>query len=200
MKTRVLLWAMALVGTALVLAPVAQSQDKKDDKKPSFDDYLKLAQPGAEHKRLDVLAGSWECTVKMWMEPDKPPTESKCTAERKWMFDGRYLQEFYKGEAFGKPFEGMGLTGYDNIRKKYTSMWVDNMGTGIMHSLGAYDDKKKEYTYTSDEVDPFTGKPKKVKTVLRIVDDNKHVLEMYEPGPDGKEQRMFELTAVRKKK
>ena len=201
MGMRVFFYGAALAGAMLLLAASAGAQDKKDDKKePSIEDYLKLAQPGPEHKRLDVLKGSWECTVKMWMDPSKPPTESKATIDRKWIMGDRYLQEDVKGEFAGMPFLGFGLTGYDNIRKKYTSMWVDNMGTGIMTSLGTYDANKKAFAFTSDEVDPFTGKAKKMRSVITVVSDDKHVLEMFEPGPDGKEIRMFELTATRKAK
>jgi hypothetical protein len=203
MKMRVFLWGTALAGALLLLASPVRSQDKdkKDDKKqPSIEDYLKLAQPGPEHKRLNALDGSWDCIIKMWMDPSKPPTETKGTFERKWIMGGRYLQEEAKGEFAGMPFQGFGLTGYDNIRKKYTSMWVDNMGTGIMTSLGSYDADKKAFTFITEDIDPFTGKPKKMRSVITVVNNDKHIMEMFEPGPDGKEVRMFELTATRKAK
>jgi hypothetical protein len=200
MSVRKFLGGVALFAAVLMVANPAQSQDKKDDKAKLFEEYMKLAQPGPEHKRLNALDGSWDCAVKIWMDPKAPPTESKGTIERKWIMGGRYLEERIKGEAFGMAFEGYGLTGYDNLRKKYTSAWIDNMGTGIMTSLGDYDADKKAFTFVSEEIDPLTRKPKKMKSVLRIIDDNKQVLESYEPGPDGKEWRMFELIAVRKGK
>ena len=204
MKLRVLLCGLALFGTLTLGPNPARSDDKQkaDDKKqPGFDEYLKLAQPGPEHKRLDVLAGSWDATVKFWLEPGKPPTESSGgVIERKWILGDRYLQEDVTGKMFGMPFRGLGLTGYDNMRKKYTGAWVDNMGTGIMHSLGDYDADKKTFRYVSDEIDPLTKKAKKVRSVIRILGNDKHVMEMYEPGPGGKEVRTFEMTCTRKKK
>jgi len=38
----------------------------------------------------------------------------------------------------GMPFEGMGLDGYDNASKEYISIWIDNMGTGIMYMKGKW--------------------------------------------------------------
>ena len=28
-------------------------------------------------------------------------------------------------------FKGMGVEGYDNVKKKFVASWIDNMGTGI---------------------------------------------------------------------
>jgi hypothetical protein len=34
----------------------------------------------------------------------------------------------------GMPFEGLGYTGYDNVKKQYFGTWIDSMSTGIMTS------------------------------------------------------------------
>jgi len=31
-------------------------------------------------------------------------------------------------------FKGMGMEGYDNVKKKFVASWIDNMGTGIEFS------------------------------------------------------------------
>jgi hypothetical protein len=51
-------------------------------------------------------------------------------------------------------------------------------------------------TGTMDDV--FTGKPTKLRTVTRIVDANKHVMEMFGPDPAGKEFKMMEIVYTRK--
>ena len=40
----------------------------------------------------------------------------------------------------GKTFEGVGLTGYDNQTKKYTSTWMDSMSTTLHVMEGASGD------------------------------------------------------------
>jgi hypothetical protein len=43
-----------------------------------------------------------------------------------------------------------------------------------------------------------TGKPMKVRTVTRIVDANKHVMEMFGPDRSGKEFKMMEIVYTKK--
>ena len=49
---------------------------------------------------------------------------------------GRYVIGKFAGTMMGQPFEGMSTMGYDNAKKMFTSTWVDNMGTGIVHYDG----------------------------------------------------------------
>ena len=38
-----------------------------------------------------------------------------------------------------------------------------------------------------------------MRNVTRVIDSNKHMFEMYEHGPDGKEFKTLEVTYLRKK-
>jgi hypothetical protein len=109
------------------------------DKKPSqmdtqamMDTYKQLATPGEPHKLLASLAGSWTTTTKEWMEPGKPPTESTGSAEMKMLLDGRFLQQDYNSVMMGQPYSGIGLSAYDNLRKRYVSTWIDSMAPGSL--------------------------------------------------------------------
>ncbi len=110
---------------------------------------------------------------------------------------GRYLQQQVKAEMMGMPFEGMGLWGYDNIKKEHISTWVDSMSTGIMVSRGTDDADGKVFTFNGEYLDA-SGKTRKNKEVLRIQDANKFLAEMYEVGPDGKEFKNMEMVYTRK--
>lgn len=72
------------------------------------------ALPNDNHTVLNPLVGTWNHVVKWWMRPDSQPETSKGTSETKWVMGGRYLQHTATGTAMGQPFEGMGLTGFDN--------------------------------------------------------------------------------------
>jgi len=88
-----------------------------------------FATPGPAHKALDALAGEWNVEARYSMGgPGTPPTTSKGVAVTRWILGGRYLQEEFSGEMMGRPFKGIGVTGYDNFKKKYISTWVDDMG------------------------------------------------------------------------
>ncbi len=202
---RMLLGGM-LLGTLFVLvgSPAwSQDQAKKGDSKANaeMEAYMKAGTPGPQHKQLDALAGSWTYTMKMWMDPNqKTPTESSGTGERRWILGGRFLQEDYHGQFFGQPFTGFGITGYDNIQKKFTAMWIDSMTTAIATSLGTADASGNVITFLSEQLDPATAKPIKGRDVVRIADNNHHSMEMFKVGPDGKEFKVMELQFTRKAK
>jgi len=165
---------------------------------PHMDAWVKAATPGEAHAKLKATEGSWNTVTKHWHDLASQPMESKGTCERKWIMDGRYMEEHYSGDFMGMPFKGMGIGGYDNVQKKYVTTWIDNMGTGIMLFTGTADAPGKVFNYTGDYADPMTGKMQKMRSVMRIVDDKSHIFEMYGPGEDGKEFKMMEVTHTRK--
>jgi len=117
------------------------------------------------------------------------------------MFEGRFTRCEVKGDMpmMGK-FEGLGVYGYDNVAKQFQASWVDNMGTGMMTGTGELSKDGKTLTWTMHFNDPMTGKA----TVMREVDtytaDDALTMEMYGPGPDGKEAKMMEIKCTRKGK
>src|SRR5437660_6468290 len=53
---------------------------------------MELSKLNENHKLLSSLDGNWNFTIKMWMNPDPnaKPEESKVTAVRKSIMDGRF--------------------------------------------------------------------------------------------------------------
>src|SRR5262249_903613 len=127
-------------------------------------------------------------------------TEAKGTSVVTTLMDGRYSQEVVNSpEMMGMPFSGMGITGYDNIQKKYVSTWIDNMGTGIMTSQGTADASGNGWNWTATFSDPMTGKVSKQRMVTHFIDDNKRTFEMYGTPPGAKkEMKVMEITYDRK--
>lgn len=185
-------------GALLLTAAVLGTPARADDKANPFEAYEKAAKPGPQHQLLASMAGSWTFTMKFWMEPGKEPSESAGTSENKMILDGRYLLQDVSCDLLGKPFKGRGLNGYDNVQGKYVGMWIDNMSTGMATSVGAADKDGKVLTYDREETDPLTKAKSKCRDVVRIVDENKHTLEMYKTPPDGKEFKTMEITYTRK--
>ncbi len=186
--------------TALLACGASLAMDKKADKpdeKAATEAMMKAAQPGEAHKALADLAGSWEASIKMWMDPDKPPTESKATVESKLIMGGRYLEEKVSGEFAGMKFEGQNVTAYDNLKKKYTSAWIDNMGTGIANATGSYDAGKKTYTFLGEETDPLSGKVAKTKMVTHVIDKDHYEVDTYRVAGD-KDVKVMHIDATRK--
>jgi hypothetical protein len=73
------------------------------------------------------------------------------------------------------------------------------MGTGIMNMEGAWDDASKSITFKGKGMDPMMLKECDYREIFKIVDDNTQIMEMYGPGPDGKETKMMEIKSTRKK-
>jgi hypothetical protein len=190
------------------VAAFAQEQTKPPEKKAPemsaemkamMEAYAKAGTPGAPHKLLASMEGSWTAVVKWWPAPGAPPDVSEGESENEMVLDGRYLEESFSGTAMGKPFEGIGYTAYDNVLKKYVGTWMDSMSTGIATSIGEADASGKTIEYTMTFADPLTGKSKTSREVLKIPSPDKHVMEMYEKGPDGKEYLQMEITYTRDK-
>jgi len=159
--------------------------------------WIEASKPGQEHQYIAQFSGNWDVTATFWPAPGAPPQTSKGTSEHKMIMGGRYLHQLFKGDMMGQPFEGIGMWGYDNIKKEYVSTWLDSMSTGIMMSMGKGETGGKSFTFSGEYKDP-KGQTRKNREVLRFQDPNKVVAEMYEIGPDGKEFKNMELTYTRK--
>jgi len=175
-----------------------KKHEKKMDMQAMTDLYKKFATPGAPHKGLAGLVGSWITRIKCWMEPNKPPMEWTGTSEQKMLLGGRFLHQEFTGEMMGSPFTGFGVAGYDNHTRKYVSTWIDSMGTAILFFEGTASADGKTITQESHYDDPVKG-PVKWRSVTRIVDDDTHVFEMYSTEKGGKEEKMMEITYTRKR-
>ena len=169
---------------------------------------MEMSKLNENHKLLSSLDGNWDYTIKFWMNPDPnaKPQESKGTAVRKSMMDGRFFVMDVTGKMDmpgpdGKKkemtFKGMGIEGYDNVKKKFVGTWVDNMGTGIMMSEGTYDPATTTFTYTG-EYEAIPGMKQKIREVMKIADKDHMSFEWYEDR-GGKEAKTMEISYTRKK-
>ena len=83
----------------------------------------------------------------------------------------------------GQPFEGRGLTGYDNVQKKYVGTWLDTMGTGMMTSVGSVDETGMKFAFDAAMWDPTTGQLTKSREELIIESPDRHLMTMYATDP-----------------
>ncbi len=158
------------------------------------------ATPGDAHKLMASWSGKWNGEVTMWMAPGAPPQTSRATAVNKMVLGGRYQVSNHSGNMMGMPFEGMGTLAYDNNKKVFISTWIDNMGTGIMKIEGPWDEASKTMSLKGKCIDPGAGpngKEMDIRESFKIIDDKTQLMEMYGPGPDGKEFKMMEIKLTR---
>jgi hypothetical protein len=161
-----------------------------------------LGSPGEHHKNLDTLLGKWSHMVKWWMSPDAVPEVSQGTNTNTWIMDGRFLKQEVTGTSMGQPFEGMGMTGYDNVKGEYTSVWIDNMSTSMMTASSRYDPAARTFEEKGSFACPMTGeKDKKFRAITKIIDNDHFSYEMYSTGMSGGETefKTMEITYERAK-
>jgi|CXWL01.1.fsa_nt_gi hypothetical protein len=202
------------------LAPVARSTagdpTEHAEKQPSpeemakmMEKYMAMMKPGKHHKELDQLAGEWNAVNRWYMGgPGTQPTETKGTAKRRWVLDGRFLFEEVKsalmmpndkGEMTSMPFEGLSMVGYDNYRNMFVGTWADTMGTQILTYAGAPNPDGKTFTYYGEMDEPTLDmRGRMVKYVTRVVSKDKHIFEMYDLAA-GDNYKVMEITYTRSK-
>ncbi|MGB0911157.1 MAG: DUF1579 domain-containing protein [Nitrospirales bacterium] len=171
--------------------------EKGMDMKAMMEAYQKLSIPGDPHKQLASLAGSWVTKTKEWMDPGKPHMESTGSCEMKMLLSSRFLQQECNGSMMGQPFSGIAINGYDNIGKKYVSIWMDSMATGIFVMEGAASADGKTITLMGEHESPMGGTMKH-RAIWKIADSNNQVFEMYGTHPGSPESKMMEITYTRK--
>ena len=160
---------------------------------------MKAGSPSDAHKKLDGMVGTWDTKIQFWMMPGTPPMASSGTSTNQWIMGGRYLEQRFKGDMGGMPFEGVGYSGYDNVKKQYWGTWMDNMSTGMMTSTGSASADGKTWEFTATMSDPMTGKDSTAKEKITVIDADHHTMEMWVSGPDGKMFKNLEINYSRKK-
>jgi hypothetical protein len=178
------------------LSPAASGQDQPPDSAEIEKLMEAYAKPGKEHERLQKMVGVWDVAVKSYESPDKP-IESKAVAKMETMLEGRFLRQTFEGEFSGRKFTGIGITGYDNAQQKYTGVWFDTFGTGMMHISGEYDEATKTTTETGEAATPIGEM--KFRMVTKEVSDDEFTFTMYMVLSEGVEQIVMESTYTRKK-
>jgi len=135
MQTRAVIGALLLVVATAAITSQAVSQEDPI-KPPNQEEMMKRWQefmtPGKPHAWLEKLEGKWTTESTFWMSgPEGEAMKATGQAEFKMILGGRFLEQKMSGEMFGMPSESRGYIGYDNYKRRFSSLWLDNFGTGM---------------------------------------------------------------------
>ena len=203
-------WTTTALAAAMLFAGFAAAADKAPEKKApekkaaaapmdekaAMEAMQKMASPGEAHKKLEPMIGTFNATVKVWMDPSKPPQESASTSENTWVLGNRWVQSKHEGSFMGQPYSGIGYTGYDNVMKKYVGAWMDTAGTGMMTLKGSMTGNVLHETATMS--DPMTGKTAVSTMKTTVTDKDHYMIEMWDKMPNGKMAKIMEIAYTRK--
>ena len=125
------------------------------------------------HHFLSQLAGHWQGTSKLWLEPDTLANEAPLVGTIQLVLDGRFAIFLYQSSIEGEAQHGMFTFGYNTTLERYEASWLDSFhnNTAIMFCegnaiengffvLGSYPDPtggpdwgwRTEVTFTGDEL------------------------------------------------
>ena len=152
--------------------------------------WMEYATPGEQHERMARFVGSWDIAGTMWEYPGAEGQKSTMTSKVSSILGGRYFVEEVDGsfdmDGQSMPFQGRGVSGYDNLKKKHIFVWMDTWMTGFLTGEGTASNHGKTITFMSkDSPNPMTGGFDETKMVSEHVNDDKHVDTFYKRGPDG---------------
>lgn len=203
MNKIILIAFVCFIFTILNIASLSASEDATNmPTEEQMQQMMALMTPGEHHKVLDALVGSWEYSMSHRMTPDAPMEVTSGTSENAWILNGRQLKQKVSGtfEMNGEThnFEGIGLIGYDNMKSEYTSIWIDNFGTGTMVSTGTYDPETNMITEIGSHMCPIQGKEVKFRSEVHFKDENHFTYVMYDLSYADKPFKSMEINYMRK--
>ena len=150
--------------------------------------------PGPGHKALEAFVGDWKAEVKCFHDEGGAPQVSQGTEKSHWILNGRFLEAEFHGEMMGKPFTGRSLLGYDNVKQKFTSVWVSDMQTSTFTSEGKGENGNKVITLEGKGVCAATGRTDiPMKEVFRVLGPDKYTFEMFNDN-----KKAMEITYTRR--
>ncbi len=222
MNARTILIIAAVLFGAVFLGRPVLSDDKGPDKAgakmPSPEEmkammegmkkWMEAMNPGKNHAALAPYVGSWNTIMKIyWAGPGSEAMEAKGSSEIRWVLGKRYLLEEYKGEtimpdASGQmskvPYEGMGFTGYDNLRNMYEGNWASTSQTNLLNMKGMADPSGQTITFYGEMDEPMMNVyGRAVKYVRRIINEDKFAFEIYDLHA-GENYKVVEAVYTRK--
>ena len=197
---RMLCLLLVLILQAPAVFAEEPAQPSPEQMQKMMEKWRQLATPAQPHAWLAKMSGDWTVASKVWFGPGMEPQASEGTSRAQMILGGRFLEFEDHGTMAGTPFTGRGHMGYDNYRGRYWMSWFDDMGTALYTATGAADDSGRLLTFTGKMDEPLMDvKDKEVKYVLRWVNDDTRIFEIYDEVGTPNEFKTVEMTYSRTK-
>ncbi len=212
MKLKTVLFSVSLVllgsfGTLLLTSFRPQGQESKPSvQKPNPEEmqkmmqaFLEAAKTGPMHKKLAEGAGEWIWDTVSYMGPGGAPMKSQMKVHAHSILGGRFLVEEVEGKTMGQSFKGVSITGFDNVRKEYQSLWMDSMSTRMTLSTGKQNDKG-EVHFSGTMVDVVSPKGRPFRSVTLSRGKDHHEFKMFDSIPGTKKEFLVMTVSAKRVK
>ena len=176
------------LGVASLVLSAPQEQNRQ------MAEMYKVTQPGSHHAQMESLAGNWSVAVSFKVGPG---AERKATAgsEAQWILGGRFLRQHYKSDS---GLEVWQFLGYDNQKKKFFEIKMDNMETGSLFTEGVISEDGRVITNYGDRTDPMSGHVARLRTVTTMIDHDHYNVEWFLGGANGVEEKIVTMEHTRR--
>ena len=158
--------------------------------------WMEYMTPGPMHEMLAKSVGDWKTVSKFWMDPAGDPMVVEGTGKTEMILGGRYQKMTHRSTMMGMQTEGISTIGYDNATEEFTMTWIDNIGTGTAIAKGKYDENTNSIIMNGTMVDPMSKQEMNIKQVLKFLDNDHQLLEMY-LDYNGQEIKSMEIEFTR---
>ena len=158
--------------------------------------WMEYMTPGPMHEMLAKSVGDWKTVSKFWMDPAGDPMVVEGTGKTEMILGGRYQKMTHRSTMMGMQTEGISTIGYDNATEEFTITWIDNIGTGTAIAKGKYDENTNSIIMKGTMVDPMSKQEMNIKQVLKFLDNDHQLLEMY-LDYNGQEIKSMEIEFTR---
>ena len=147
------------------------------------------------HAEIAKSVGEYDVAVEMYW-PGGKVEKAVATAKREMILKGFYLRETFSMKTPNGAFEGIATAGYDTVRKKLFSSWVDNSSPVMDVMYGEVKDGK--IVMTGKGPNMMTGELEGKKSVSEATDAGSLITTFYKVNAEGKEAKWMKLTYTRK--
>lgn len=178
-------------GAGLATSSFGLADDESSVDAPAADAF----HPGAEHRWLQQLEGTWDAVL-IAHDPTgaEQRTRGVLTTTRHTDF---HTVDSFQGEFMGMPMIGHGVNSYCTARRQYVAFWTDSMTSSPMTLTGEYDATTRELSLKG-ECYGMSGGLEPCRTVTRFDDADHHSWTLFGRGPAGQEMQLLRIEYTRR--
>lgn len=144
------------------------------------------------HHFFSSLAGHWQGTSKLWLEPDKLANEAPLVGTIQLILDGRFALFLYQSTIEGETQHGMFTFGYNTELNRFEASWVDSFHTNTAIMFCAGNEIENGFFVLGSYPDPIGGPDWGWRTEVELR-NNELVITAYNILPEGLEAKATEI-------